>query len=828
MGWFETIAFQEAVSRGNVDDMIRAVHDGANVNHYSAGLSTALHRCAENGDEGMLAALLELGADHAARTRIGAETPLHLAALHGHEEAVRMLLSHGADKDAALADGRSTPEAVAERAGHYSVVQILQDARSTPPQPYQQLARQLQRSVDSGGGGGAYTPARRPGAVSSQSPRSVVVPSSSPRTEGEVVHTRVLVSLVDPRDRRQLSIIKPVADVNLAVEPRVPLQMLCDTLSHLLRTKGVDLDEPKLLLHGKELTDRAQTVGRLEEGQRRGGGRLGHAGSSHHLTVRMLGMRKTWGQLGWGAGGVASSVSPSTHADATETLKFSFRVGAAAAAAHGINTSSAAYAAGTDGSRQPLSLAPMYAADRATPSRQQMPEQALAAIYERHCPENMDDIPWLLQRFAGRESELVQAACEKFGIAAPPATEGIPPDYGSSSSPLSSPSAAGQLGRQDGVRAQQPAAAPHAILRQRDAQVRVRQLKERITRIEQQMEALAEALVEHSGLSAEERAAMDTQLTELRAAKVVTQRHLAEAMSTVDIAAASAGDVVGGGGGSDSAEFGVGGAESDEVIVGSSQQVGTRVVGMEKIGQLLFLQSRILSEKAKVAKLEEELQKERLVSSSVVQALHRHGIAVDDKALLQQLSDSTVAQTQANERVEAEIARLRSSTETKVKLASERVAAVTWQRNTLQRKLSNEVRKRKRLEKAMAAGRIDGCAGGGDEEDWEALLHQPGTGLPGTFAGDAQYSSRYLSELVGRFQAFDTDGNGALSQAEVADLLSSVGYPVSDVMLNKITARFDAHDSGALPCSEPCDCRAVSHCVFPVVVPVTLTVVSAR
>ena len=49
-------------------------------------------------------------------------------------------------------------------------------------------------------------------------------------------------------------------------------------------------------------------------------------------------------------------------------------------------------------------------------SEQDKTRALLINIYRKHCPQHIKDIPWLLNRFAGREQELVDAAQTKYGI----------------------------------------------------------------------------------------------------------------------------------------------------------------------------------------------------------------------------------------------------------------------------------------------------------------------------------------------------------------------------------------------------------------------------
>jgi ankyrin repeat protein len=84
-----------------------------------------LHAAAAAGgaDVGLVAALLDAGADPNARQR-GGFRPLHSAAANGDAALVQLLLARGADRSAATDDGR-TPLQVARERGHARVEALL-------------------------------------------------------------------------------------------------------------------------------------------------------------------------------------------------------------------------------------------------------------------------------------------------------------------------------------------------------------------------------------------------------------------------------------------------------------------------------------------------------------------------------------------------------------------------------------------------------------------------------------------------------------------------------------------------------------------------------
>ena len=129
MGWAETMAFWDAVEAGLVHAMEAAVLAGASVDHYNAGLATALHKAAEKGDSAMVSALIDSGASVNLKTRIGNDTALLLAAAHGRVESAQALLAGGADMSIKNSKGQTT---VASGNRHVQVVKLL--AQGTEPQ----------------------------------------------------------------------------------------------------------------------------------------------------------------------------------------------------------------------------------------------------------------------------------------------------------------------------------------------------------------------------------------------------------------------------------------------------------------------------------------------------------------------------------------------------------------------------------------------------------------------------------------------------------------------------------------------------------------------
>lgn len=126
---------RDAARAGEVDAIVRAIRDGANVNARDEGGETALTDAAglQLGAEKALAcvvALLSAGARVAEeQVNGGLGTSVHKAAANGYTEALRELLS--ADGRAALEqfdDGSRTPLIAAAKAGHIAGAALLLEA----------------------------------------------------------------------------------------------------------------------------------------------------------------------------------------------------------------------------------------------------------------------------------------------------------------------------------------------------------------------------------------------------------------------------------------------------------------------------------------------------------------------------------------------------------------------------------------------------------------------------------------------------------------------------------------------------------------------------
>jgi len=109
---------------GDVDELVRLMENGADINESFSGGTTTLHLACMKGREEVVDVLLKLSTNiNSAEEQLG-NTALHLAVRGGHLNIATKLMSHGAD--AAIRNKRGlTPLQLALRAGHYDVTELL-------------------------------------------------------------------------------------------------------------------------------------------------------------------------------------------------------------------------------------------------------------------------------------------------------------------------------------------------------------------------------------------------------------------------------------------------------------------------------------------------------------------------------------------------------------------------------------------------------------------------------------------------------------------------------------------------------------------------------
>ena len=128
----EWIALHDATKQGHAGIVALLLEQGADVNALKEYGGTALHEAAEEGHESIVALLLEQGADVNALKEYGG-TALHEAALRGHTGVVTLLLEQGVDVNALDEKGRTALHGAA-RGGHESIVALLLEKGARPVQ----------------------------------------------------------------------------------------------------------------------------------------------------------------------------------------------------------------------------------------------------------------------------------------------------------------------------------------------------------------------------------------------------------------------------------------------------------------------------------------------------------------------------------------------------------------------------------------------------------------------------------------------------------------------------------------------------------------------
>ena len=105
-GFLDT-KLRSAVRVGSVDDVKKAIANGANFNAKSPSGSTHLHAAAQYGHMEIVQLLISKGANVKAKTDDG-KTPLHSAAAKEHKDIAELLIAKGADVNAKSNEG-TTP-----------------------------------------------------------------------------------------------------------------------------------------------------------------------------------------------------------------------------------------------------------------------------------------------------------------------------------------------------------------------------------------------------------------------------------------------------------------------------------------------------------------------------------------------------------------------------------------------------------------------------------------------------------------------------------------------------------------------------------------------
>jgi ankyrin repeat protein len=113
----------DAVEKQDMPAFRAVLDQRVNVNMVEADGTTALHWAAHRNNIEMVNALLEAGADVAARNRYGV-APLSLAAVNGNADMLKLLLDAGADPSTSLAENE-TVLMTASRTGVVEAVQLL-------------------------------------------------------------------------------------------------------------------------------------------------------------------------------------------------------------------------------------------------------------------------------------------------------------------------------------------------------------------------------------------------------------------------------------------------------------------------------------------------------------------------------------------------------------------------------------------------------------------------------------------------------------------------------------------------------------------------------
>ena len=117
----------EAAQKGDKSRILQHVADGDDINAKDERGLTPLHYACIEGEDAVLAVLLDKGASVAEQSKTGF-FPLHLATQRGHDNAVRELIKGGAQVDAKRSDNGTTSLQMAAQIGYDEIARLLVDS----------------------------------------------------------------------------------------------------------------------------------------------------------------------------------------------------------------------------------------------------------------------------------------------------------------------------------------------------------------------------------------------------------------------------------------------------------------------------------------------------------------------------------------------------------------------------------------------------------------------------------------------------------------------------------------------------------------------------
>ncbi|KAM7409934.1 hypothetical protein PAMA_001425 [Pampus argenteus] len=122
-----------ASASGNLPEVLFLLQNEADVNGFNTFNRTAL-QVVKLGNDAVVEALLEAGANPNVRDPVCSLTVTHDAAREGFERTVRVLVEHGADVNLVDEQG-NLPLHLAAREGHLEVVRLLIGLTADPKKP---------------------------------------------------------------------------------------------------------------------------------------------------------------------------------------------------------------------------------------------------------------------------------------------------------------------------------------------------------------------------------------------------------------------------------------------------------------------------------------------------------------------------------------------------------------------------------------------------------------------------------------------------------------------------------------------------------------------
>ena len=302
------------------------------------------------------------------------------------------------------------------------------------------------------------------------------------------------------------------------------------------------------------------------------------------------------------------------------------------------------------------------------------------------------------------------------------------------------------------------------LLREMDHNVSAARVREELAAVKSRIDVLAEQDLAGAGT-----AGSAQELKALRARKAALEEQMVRHVA--------------GGTKPGAAHAGVASDTESEEEGEAGQGAGARAAsrGMALSAQVLVLQRRLERQRSANESLSEELAQQKISTEALLQTLHEQNVSLADAAVKRQLGDAARAAEAAEEKRKAETDEVAAILRLQLKAATDRVAGLSWRCTSMaskNAKLENRIAHHEKFGGSLAV---------------EGIKQRSAESLP---------QSKHHAELLGHFEAFDKDGNGSISDDELARVLDYFDFTLTDEVRAKIMAHFDDDDNSTIEFGE--------------------------